>query len=210
MKNIFLFLGASILIIKVATAQTNPAKSVKFGLKAGANYSNIYDSIGDKFDAKAKYGFAVGIFLALPIGSVLGIQPEILFSQKGYEQTGTFLGSTYTLTRTTDYLDIPLLLSIRPAKFLSIQIGPQYSFLTRQKDTFSNSNTTIEQEKDFENQNIRKNTLCFVGGIDFNFKNVIIGTRAGFDAQNNNGDGTTNNPRYKNTWIQATLGFNIL
>jgi Outer membrane protein beta-barrel domain len=210
MKKSFLFAGLTILTINISMAQSNKSEGLKFGLKVGTNYSNIYDSQGDKFDAKGKFGFAGGVFLAVPLGAVLGIQPEILFSQKGYEQTGAFLGSNYKLKRTTDYIDIPLLLAIKPVEVLSILIGPQYSFLTRQKDVFSNSSTTIEQQKDFKNQNIRKNTLCLVGGLDFNLSNVILGARAGFDVQNNNGDGTSTNPRYKNTWVQATIGFKIL
>jgi hypothetical protein len=52
--------------------------------------------------------------------------------------------------------------------------------------------------------------LGFIGGVDVNVGKVIIGARAGWDIQNNNGDGTSTNPRYKNAWTQATIGFNIL
>jgi hypothetical protein len=75
----------------------------QFGLKIGSNYSNIYDSNGENFDAKGKFGLAGGVFMAIPISKFLGVQPEVLFSQKGYKQTGTFLGNTYDLTRTTSY-----------------------------------------------------------------------------------------------------------
>lgn len=182
----------------------------QFGIKAGGNYSNIYDTQGNEFNADNKFGFAGGLFIAIPIGKFLGIQPEILYSQKGYKQTGSFLGSTYDLTRTTDYIDIPLFISIKPANFMTIQVGPQFSFLMKQKDVFKNTLATVEQQNEFKNDNIRKNTLCAVGGIDFNFKRIIIGTRAGWDVQNNNGDGTSTNPRYKNAWVQATLGFRLL
>ncbi len=80
----------------------------------------------------------------------------------------------------------------------------------KQKDVFVNSLTTIEQQNEFKNDNIRKNTLCFVGGIDININRLVIGTRAGWDVQNNNGDGTSANPRYKNAWVQATLGLRLL
>ena len=75
---------------------------------------------------------------------------------------------------------------------------------------FKNNTFTIGQENEFENDTIRKNTLAAVGGFDFNFNRVVFGTRAGWDLQHNNGDGTSNNPRYKNVWFQATLGFKIL
>jgi len=183
---------------------------VKFGLKAGINYSNNYDSEGEEFVSESKVGMAGGIFLGIPIGKFLGIQPEILYSQKGYKETGQFLGSTYALTRTTDYLDVPLLVSIKPVKFLTIQAGPQFSYLLKQKDLFTNLLATIEQENEFKNDNIRKNIFGFVGGLDININKLIIGARAGWDIQNNNGDGTSTNPRYKNAWTQATIGFRIL
>ncbi|WP_394993799.1 porin family protein [Emticicia sp.] len=213
MKKIFLAVAIIALIANNSIAQENNTdfrKKFQFGLKVGTNYSNIYDSQGDKFDAEGKFGLAGGVFFAIPIGKFLGIQPEILFSQKGYKQTGTFLGSTYNLTRTTDYIDIPLLISIKPTNLLTLYVGPQYSYLMKQKDVFANSLTTIEQQNEFKNDNIRKNTLCLVSGIDVNIKKVVIGARAGWDVQNNNGDGTSTNPRYKNAWIQATLGLRIL
>jgi hypothetical protein len=185
-------------------------KKVKVGIKVGGNYTNYYDSQGDVFSSDSKFGLAGGVFFGIPIGKFLGIQPEILYSQKGYKETGQFLGGTYTLSRTTDYLDVPLLLSIKPAKFLTIQAGPQYSYLLKQKDVFENPLTTVEQQNEFKNDNIRKNILGFIGGVDVNVGKVIIGARAGWDIQNNNGDGTSTNPRYKNAWTQATIGFNIL
>ncbi|MFY7909976.1 MAG: porin family protein [Emticicia sp.] len=212
MKKNLLLLSAIALSINLCEAQVsdNSRKKFQFGVKIGSNYSNIYDSNGENFDAEGKLGFAGGLFVAIPIGKFLGVQPEILFSQKGYKQTGAFLGSTYELTRTTDYVDIPLLLSIKPADFLTIQLGPQFSFLTKRKDVFKNALSTIEQQNEFKNDNIRKNTLCAIGGVDINIRRVIIGVRAGWDIQDNNGDGTSTNPRYKNAWVQATLGLRIL
>lgn len=212
MRKLLLILTFAVIGINLCEAQISDdsRKKFQFGLKIGSNFSNIYDSNGENFEAKGKFGLAGGVSMAIPIGKFLGVQPEVLFSQKGYKQTGTFLGSTYDLTRTTDYIDIPLLLSIKPVNFLTIQLGPQFSFLTKQKDVFKNALATVEQQDEFKNTNIRKNILCAVGGIDINIKRIVIGARAGWDIQNNNGDGTSTNPRYKNAWVQATLGFRIL
>ena len=61
----------------------------------------------------------------------------------------------------------------------------------KQKDVFANAINTIGEEQVFKNDNIRKNNLGVVGGIDINIKRLVIGTRAGWDVQNNNGDGTS-------------------
>ena len=63
------------------TGTTDNRDQLFFGVKAGANLSNVYDSEGEDFVADSKVGFAVGGFVSIPIGKYFGIQPEILFSQ---------------------------------------------------------------------------------------------------------------------------------
>lgn len=117
------------------------------------------------------------------------------------------LGTTYTLTRITNYIDVPLLVAVKPIELLTILAGPQYSYLLKQKDDFSGGIITGSQVQEFDNDNLRKNTFCFVGGVDVNIQNIVIGARAAWDLKNNNGDGTSNTPRYKNMWYQLTLGY---
>jgi hypothetical protein len=209
--NILLLLLLSFCLFSVnsfaQTTGTTTSERIQFGMKAGINFSNVYDSKGEQFNADGKIGAAGGVFISIPLGKYLGIQPEILFSQKGFKATGSLLGSNYTFTRTTNYIDIPLLLAIKPTSVITILAGPQYSYLMKQKDVFVTSVTSVEQQKVFENDNIRKNTLCFVGGADINLAKLVLSARAGWDIQNNNGDGTSTTPRYKNVWYQATIGY---
>lgn len=208
MKKLVLSLTALFAFATAALAQdTDLRSSLLFGLKAGINSSNVYDSEGDNFQADAKIGFAGGAFMAIPFGTLFGFQPEILYSQKGYQSSGTLLGSPYSMTRTTNWIDVPLLFSFKPVQYINLVAGPQYSYLISRKDAFTNGNYTTEQEKEFENENPRKNILCFTGGVDLTMNRLVIGTRAGWDFQTNNGDGTSSTPRYKNMWYQLTLGF---
>jgi hypothetical protein len=210
MKNLMLSVIAICLFSASAIAQNNQVnfrEKVAFGFKLGGNYSNIYDTEGEEFTADGKYGSAVGIFVGIPFGQFVGIQPEIMYSQKGFKAEGQLLGSNYSFVRTTEYIDLPLLLTIKPAEFITILAGPQLSFLLKKKDVFTTSVSSSTQEESFDNDNLRKNTLGFSGGLDFNFNHVVVGTRVGFDIQDNNGDGTNTKPRYKNTLLQATFGF---
>lgn len=177
------------------------------GFKIGGNFSNIYDTEGEEFSADGKFGSAVGAFIGIPLGSFIGLQPEVMYSQKGFKASGQLLGSPYSFTRKLEYIDVPLLLTIKPSEFFTILAGPSFSFLTKRSDEFTASSNSVLQEESFDNDNLRKNTLGFNGGFDFNFNHVVLGTRAGFDFQNNNGDGTSSKPRYKNSFVQATLGF---
>jgi len=198
-----LLIAAFVYIVNIGNAQVN------VGLKLGGNLSNIYDTEDEDFTADSKLGLAGGIFGSIPIGTFLGIQPELLFSQKGYKGSGSFLGSEYTYSRTSNYIDLPLLLAIKPVSFITILAGPQYSFLIKETYKFENEFLNINDEQVFENDNIRKNTLCLLGGVDLNFKQLVIGARVGWDLQNNNGDGTSTTPRYKNIWYQGTLGYRL-
>jgi hypothetical protein len=177
------------------------------GFKIGANYSNVYDKNDSNFNTDPKFGLATGMLFAIPIGKYFGLQPEILFSQKGFKAYGHVIGNTYVLKRTTNYIDIPLLLTVKVSPLITLLAGSQYSYLISQKNSFENATTTIEQEKAFENENIRKNMLCFTAGLDITLKHIVLGARAGWDVQSNNGDGTSTTPRYKNQWFQATVGY---
>lgn len=191
-------------IIYAQDNNTDLHDKIQFGLKAGANISNVYDTKGEGFTADPKIGFAGGAFLSIPLGKYLGFQPEILFSQKGFKAKGQILGIVnYEFTHTLNYIDVPLLIALKPSEVFTLLAGPQFSYLVSQKDVLANTSLT----QNFNNDNIRKNTFCFLGGFDINLGSLVIGARAGFDIQDNKGDGTTTNPRYKNVWYQATLGF---
>ena len=201
MKKVLLLIFAIAFIANIGLAQndwSNQRKNLQIGIKAGANLSNVYDTKGDEFYADPKFGFVAGAFLGIPIGKLFGFQPEFLFSQKGFK--GKIANIEFK--RTTNHIDVPLLIQFKPAAQLTLLAGPMFSYLLKQKDEFANS--SLEQE--FNTDNIRKNTFCFTGGIDININSIVVSARAGWDIQTNNGDGTSYDPRYKNVWYQATFG----
>jgi len=180
-----------------------------FGLKAGVNRSNVYDASGQNFIANPIMGFAGGVFLGIPIGKYFGVQPEVLFSQKGYKSSGTLLGFTYSDTRTTNYIDIPLQLQFKPFEILSILGGVQYSYLLHQNDVYAFGANSTAQDQEFKNDNARKNIFGAVFGADLTIDHFVISAKACWDLQNNAGDGSSYTPRYKNVWLQATVGFRL-
>lgn len=207
-----LFTIGAMCFICFATINANgqdKREKVDFGFKAGINLSNVWDSEGQEFKADSKIGFAGGVYMGIPIGKIIGIQPEVLISQKGFKGSGSLLGFPYSTSRTTTYIDIPLQLQIKPSEFIHIVIGPQFSYLLNQKDKYTFGSNSQEQEKEFENDNIRKNILGFVAGLDILYENLVVSGRVGRDLQNNNGDGSSTTPRYKNQWLQFTLGVKI-
>jgi hypothetical protein len=189
------------------TTTTDNRGKLTFGVKAGTNYSNVYDSEGEDFVADGKFGLAAGAFVVVPLGKIFGIQPEVLYSQKGFKSTGTFLGTNYEMTRTTDFIDVPILISMKPVEYVSLLFGPQFSFLMKQTDDFTGGSLSASQQDEFDNGNLRKNIFGLTGGVDFNIDHLVIGLRGGWDVKNNDGDGNSTTPRYKNMWYQATIGY---
>lgn len=214
MKNFkVLAVVALISIGGMAMAQDGDSDSrdnLQFSLKAGLNYSNIYNSSTEDFNASGKFGFAGGAFFNISLGKYLGLQPEVLFSQKGFKGEGVLLGTEYNFTRTTSYIDIPIQLSFQPSQLFTIVAGPQYSYLLSQKDDFKNTLWSYSQKQEIRNDNVRKNILGVVAGLDINLRYFVVGTRMGMDIQHNNGDGASNTPRYKNIWFQGTIGYPLM
>ncbi|MBP6662862.1 MAG: PorT family protein [Paludibacter sp.] len=207
-NNSLLMLIALFVFAGTGMAQTSDfSEKISIGVKAGANISNVYDTQGDEFDADAKLGFAAGAFVQIPLGRFLGFHPEILFSQKGYQGSGSILGSDYNYTRTTNFIDVPLLIALKASPFVTFLVGPQYSYLVSQKYYLHTALGDVTEEEHFENENLLKNTLSVTGGFDINLSSIVIGARAGWDITNNKGDGTSTTPRYKNMWYQATVGY---
>jgi len=203
-------LFASLATINKAQVPIDDERSkLVVGAKAGANISNVYDERGQDFKANPKIGMAGGIFMGIPIGKYLGFQPELLFSQKGYQSTGVLLGGTYSDTRTTSFLDIPLQIQFKPAEFITFLGGIQYSYLLSQKDVFVFGANSTAQDQEFKNDNVRKNICSAVFGIDINVDHFIISGKGCWDLQDNNGNGSSYTPRYKNIWLQVTVGFRL-
>ena len=211
MKKVILMIAFVAISVTNSNAQTTSKTDnrdvVSFGFKAGTNYSNVYDEQGNDFVADSKFGLAAGGFVSIPFGKLIGIQPEILFSQKGFKSTGTYLGSTYSMTRTTDFIDVPLLFAVKPISEVTLLFGPQFSYLLEQRDEFTGGNISSTQQQEFDNNDVTKNIMALTGGVDLNVESFVVGVRAGWDVKTNEGDGNSSTPRYKNMWYQATVGY---
>jgi hypothetical protein len=209
MKKLAYILTSAVLLTSAVrlNAQDDSRERLHLGAKAGLNISTIYDTKGEDYNADPKAGFVGGGFIAIPIGKYLGIQPEVLFAQKGYSSSIVREGYNYSYTRTTGHIEVPVLFQIKPVSFLSLVVGPQFSYMTYREENFKTNNMTTTVQQELENNNIRKNTLGAVTGLDFYvLRHLLLAARVGWDLQDNNGDGTATFPRYRNIWMQGTIG----
>ena len=191
-----------------ASAQEGDSRNqIHIGAKLGFNVSNIYQSTSTDFETHSLIGLATGVFVQVPIWKHFGVQPELLFSQRGYNATNNNPNKYYNIDRRLTYLDLPLMASFSPTESVTFVAGPQVSILINQNDKYVNNslNTTPDE---FINGNQRGN-LSFLTGIDFNFSQYVVSGRVGWDISSSDYNNNYNSPQYKNLWVQATFGIRI-
>ena len=203
MKKIFI-LAIGLFITGVANAQTTD-KAIKFGVKAGVNYSNIIKDDGNN-DFKTDYllGYHAGVTVDIKLLPNLAFTPELLYSTKGYKSTSAF----GEFTQRTSFIDLPILASIQLAQGLNVVVGPQVSFLLSTDNTFENGFGTVQQRTiEDESDRFKKSLVGGVIGFRYDFNNRVgLNGRYALDFQKNNENGSTTTPEYKNQVFQLGLG----
>jgi hypothetical protein len=139
MKKTLLLLAAVIGFSFAAEAQLRP------GFRLGANYSNM---VGREIPAdvfKYRLSYHGGVILNFTMGDIFSIQPEILYSSKGY----TYGAATHTVPGTSvpvrrdgnvkfNYIDVPVMFRTQ-AGALYFELGPQISYLINSKGELANN-----------------------------------------------------------------------
>ena len=180
-----------------------------FGVKGGLNFASLIQDSYPDYEVNHKMGYVAGAYLTIPLNKYIGLQPEVLVSQKGFESTGRVLGSPYTVRRTTTFLDVPLMIQLKPVKELSIVGGVMYSYLLAKRDEIAGDNVLVTDQVEYDNQDITKNILGAVVGFDINLNHFLIFGRYNIDLRKNNGDGTSTVPEYRNQVFQVGVGLFI-
>ncbi len=117
-RNYLLLLAGCLGLTPMAiSAQTS------FGIKGGLSYATLSDKSPDMNN---RTGFAAGVAIDMRAG-LIGIQPELLYVQKGVTESGSPSGSSPKL----DYAEVPILLKLTlgtPGIQPMIYAGPSVGF----------------------------------------------------------------------------------
>ena len=212
MKKIALLLFTALTISFASQAQ--------IGIKLGANLSNISGDLQDEDVYQNKLGFVGGLTYNIPLSSdnFISIQPELLFSQKGYKyEDFKFMMQGQQYTRegkiNSSYLDLPILLKINAGPVF-FEGGPQFSYLLGLQDK---TEVTTSTGVDFEDTNtINKDGLAefevgYAAGLGVQVPMGLTLTlryngSINALAKDNNNDELAN---ARNSVYQATLGFKL-
>lgn len=121
---------------KAKTAETSQVRqrsalAIKYGVKAGVNLSNMSNDMTFDPEFSMGTGFHVGALVnfhwgqrtasSLPGTGLWGLQPELLFSNSVIESKGGNIK--------LNYIKVPVMLKVYPLSALSIEIGPEFSYL---------------------------------------------------------------------------------
>ncbi|GAA4353426.1 porin family protein [Hymenobacter saemangeumensis] len=179
-------LGAALLAS--AAFSSAQAQDVRFGLRAGANYSNLAGNVQNESTYNNKAGFLGGIMINVPLvdDNFLSVQPEILYSQKGFENkpveySGLLGGKQVREGRVSyNYLDVPVLFKVNAGGFIA-EAGPQYSYLlsanneTRTTTTppLGGAPSTTEAQNKRDVSGLNRNELGYVAGVGYQAENGL-------------------------------------
>ncbi len=129
MKKAFCIAALLIFASALAFGQLGISK----GIKGGLNFATVGGSDAPP-SLSTMNGFAAGVYLELSLPGPLSIQPEVLYSIKGFKLDLGALGSS---TNTYSYVDIPVLLKFSlpvPVVKPFIFVGPSLSLLLSAKE----------------------------------------------------------------------------
>ncbi|HJS00329.1 MAG TPA: porin family protein [Flavobacterium sp.] len=180
MKKVFL---VAIMFLSITTLLQ--AQSIRFGIKAGANFSNQY---GDDFPDVDKEGitsYHAGLVSEIKLFDSFAIQPELLYSTQGasYKDAGE------EFKNELGYLSIPVLAKFYLSESISLELGPQASFLLSERNDFDPGDP-----KTFE--------FGVVGGLGLNItKNLFVQARYGLGLTE-----ADKNADIKNSTVQLSAG----
>jgi len=125
-----------VALLLVAISTNVQGQFVKFGIKAGLNYANQTGTditVNAKtYQTEAITSYHAGIIAEISVFESLSIQPELLYSTQG----ATYKNVAEEIKSKVGYLSIPVMAKIYLNKTLSLELGPQASFLLSGKDQF--------------------------------------------------------------------------
>ena len=196
------------------------AQNITVGVKGGINIADVSTDVPDLEGlTSSRTGFVGGAYASFGLGGVFAIQPEVLYSQKGF--TGTDAESPLEATFKANYFEIPVLLKaqfpltmLRPA----VYAGPVVSFETSCKVGFAGGDTSLDFDCNSPDVDVgaRKKTdfgAVFGANLDFFVGPVVLTLdgryQLGLTNLNDDPDAPDESVKNKVWQFMAGVGFSI-
>jgi len=173
----------------VAISFNAQAQSVRLGIKGGINYANQDGTnitvTPSNYNSEAITSYHAGLVAELKLTQGFAIQPELLYSTQG----ANYKNGVNEFRNELGYLSIPVVAKIYVSKSLSLELGPQASFLLSERN-----NVDFKNPETFE--------FAAVGGLGLNLtKNLFVQARYGLGLTE-----ASKNADVKNSTFQVSAG----
>ncbi|AHM63601.1 hypothetical protein D770_26790 [Flammeovirgaceae bacterium 311] len=180
MKKIALTLFAALFIF---TLQTEA--QVRGGIRAGANGATWGgDAVGSFTDmmnttgvmkTEMNPGFHAGAYLQVPVSQTVSFEPGVYYSQKGMQVSQTFETNSFfkpqaTVTNTSHYIEMPVLMRVHLGPGFQVYAGPQLSYLVDNQVRAEAGVLGLSYEQNWSvDPGLRKADFGVTGGIGYEF-----------------------------------------
>lgn len=153
MKKVIL---AVVTVLTFGFANAQESKTVKLGVKAGANYDWLATGEYSVYDVRPEVGYQAGLVAEFKMCDEFSFQAEALYSHSSFKFDGN--GNTSGGKLEVSEIAVPVLAKFYLVKGLSIEVGPQASAVIDSKAKGVYANT-----------NLRKYNLASVSGLAYDF-----------------------------------------
>ena len=123
------------------------AQEASFGIKAGANYSTL--SGNEEAGLKYLLGFHAGLTAEYMFSPQFALHPELVYSMEGAESSIEMEFEEFSFSAQQKlklgYLNLPVMAKFYVTEGLSLQAGPQLSYLLSAKNDYEVSGNLSEE-----------------------------------------------------------------
>lgn len=200
MKTIIKTAAALAMCLMIAAASY--AQDIKFGVKAGADFSNWGGDDVEDLDLNMNYGYHVGGFAEIPLTRVLYLESGLYLSRKGFRAEEEIFDVKVDVTNTSSYIDLPVLAKFAVSRNYRLMLGPQFSYLLDNKLTLKAEG---EKESDSSVEGFNRIDLGLVAGMGYQFDSGLL-LSANYDFGVTKLDDETNLKAF-NRVIKASVGY---
>lgn len=162
------------------------------GIKGGVNFASVHGSDKDKFGSTNSHtSFHAGVFGQFGISDFFSLQPELLYTRRGFERQDSVFRF--------DYLEVPVLAVFNISDILSVHMGPQVGVMMSSK--------VEDKEIDLEPYNTFDYGLA--AGLEAKLDRFRLGTRyvhSFADLRKEDDNGNSIDENIKTGVIQVYLG----
>jgi hypothetical protein len=175
--------GTSALYAQEQQTVNESGLTTKWGIKGGLNLTNLY--VANATTENMKVGFNGGMYVKIPFTRGFSLQPELLYSTKGAQDTySNSLQGSGQYRFNLGYIEMPVLAVVNLAPNFNLHLGGYAAYMTNAEVKNVNDNGTIEGATSLNADNFNRWDFGLIGGLGFDIQNVTIGARYNYGLMN--------------------------